>query len=63
MADDMSDGMVNIIEHMVLKNMAAQKIQFEGPIQQKIKEIETPDLMNWEMIDYERYDLDKCKPP
>jgi hypothetical protein len=63
MADDMSDGMVNIIENLVLKNMAAQKIQYEGPLQDKIRKIKKPELKNWEMITYERYDLDKCKPP
>jgi hypothetical protein len=50
MADDMSDGMVNIIEHKILKNMVNQKIAFEGPIETKIKSLKPPELKNWEAI-------------
>ena len=49
----MSDGMVNIIESKVLKNMESQKIDFEGPIQEKLKDMQSPDLKGWEQLYFE----------
>lgn len=50
----MSDGMVNIIESKVLKNMESQKIDFEGPIQEKLKDMQSPDLKGWEQLYFEK---------
>jgi hypothetical protein len=52
----MSDGMVNIIENKILKNMAGQKIEYEGPIQEKIINLTEPNLLNWEKITFENED-------
>lgn len=32
MTDDMADGMINIIEGKILKNMATSKVPFNGPL-------------------------------
>ena len=58
MADDMSDGLVNIIEQKVLKNMASQNIGFNGPLQDKIDAILSgqfrPDMTNWDQIQFDQ---------
>jgi len=57
MVDDMSDGMVNIVEEKILRNMASQKIEFQGPIQGKIDQVSAgrfrPDLKNWHKIEFD----------
>jgi hypothetical protein len=59
MADDMSDGMVNILEDKILRSMAASKVQYNGPMQDKIdqmrqnKELPT-DLTQWCKLEFEQ---------
>ena len=64
MVDDMSDGMVNILEEKILRNMASQKIEFQGPIQDKIDQLRagkfTPDLKNWHKIDFNETNFHNC---
>ena len=54
MTDDMSDGMVNILEHQVLKTYQQQKIELQGPLQDKLEALKNKtyevDLKNWEKI-------------
>jgi len=63
MADDMSDGMVNILEEKILRNMASQKIEFHGPIQGKLDQIRAgkfkPDLKHWQKIEFDQAYLRK----
>lgn len=57
MVENMADGMLNIVEHKILRNMANMKINFNGPINKKLEEIKDPnfqvDLKNWELMEFE----------
>ena len=39
MVEDMADGLLNIVEYKVLRNMVNQKIDFQGAINKKLDEI------------------------
>lgn len=54
----MADGMINIIENKVLLNLASHKIEYSGPIVDKIKNVgsEAIDTKNWEFVNKETYD-------
>jgi hypothetical protein len=56
MVENMADGMLNIVEHKILLSMMQQKIDFNGPVAEKIKEIKnkqyTVDITNWDLINY-----------
>lgn len=58
MVEDMSDGMVNIVEHKVLRQMVSHKIDFNGPVKAKLEEVRTNtftiDQKNWEKIEFEQ---------
>lgn len=60
----MSDGMVNIVEEKILRNMASQKIEFQGPVQDKLNQIRAgefaPDLKNWEKIEFDQSNSHAC---
>lgn len=57
MVENMADGMLNIVEHKILLNMANSKIEYNGLVQEKIDQIKNKkfeiDIKNWEMIDFE----------
>ena len=39
MVEDMADGLLNLVEHKVLRSMASEKIDYNSPIADKIKEV------------------------
>ena len=55
MVKDMSDGLVNIVEHKVTTNMMSMKVDYNGPVVDKIEQIKKGtykiDLKNWEQVD------------
>lgn len=38
MCDDMADGMLNIIEHKIIKNLSTQKVEYNGALNDKINQ-------------------------
>lgn len=67
MTDDMSDGMVNILEHQVLKTYQQQRIELQGPLQDKLEALKNKtyeiDLKNWEKIQVEKQVMKKSANP
>lgn len=57
MVEDMTDGLLNIVEHKVLKNMAGTKIPYNGYINEKIQQVKDKnfkaDIKNWELLNFE----------
>ena len=53
----MSDGLVNIVEHKILQGMAISKIDYNGPIVDKIQEVKNKtfqvDKKDWDQIEFE----------
>lgn len=52
MTEDMADGMINIIEDKMVRQLAAHKTEYNGPLKDKIENIGKVevDIKNWERM-------------
>lgn len=44
MTEDMADGMLNIIEEKIVKNMASQQVEYNGALAEKIAQYRAGNL-------------------
>jgi len=57
MTEDMADGMLNIIEQKIIKNMASQQVEYNGALAEKITECRAgnlrADIKGWDRLVFE----------
>lgn len=56
MVENMADGMLNIVEHKILQNMLSTKLEYQGPIAEKLEQLKNHqhhvDVTKWELLDF-----------
>ena len=57
MTEDMADGMLNIVEQKIIKNMASQQVEYNGALAEKITECRAgnlrADIKGWDRLVFE----------
>ena len=63
MTADMADGMINIIEDKIVKQLAAHKTEYNGPLKEKIENSgkTAVDIKNWELMSQDLAAEEACR--